>query len=62
MNNYLYTSSNFYRPSFITKNKPEIKKTSFQKIEESLNIKTALKNKLSQSKKSEFTNKKHYYP
>ena len=62
MNNYLYTSSNFYRPSFITKNKPEIKKTSFQKIEESLNIKTALKNKLSQSKKSDFTNKKTLLP
>ena len=62
MNNYLYTSSNFYRPSIIAKNKPEIKKTSFQKIEESLNIKTALKNKLSQSKKSDFTNKKTLLP
>ena len=62
MNNYLYTSSNFYRSNNIKINKPEIKKTSFQKIEESLNIKTALKNKLSQSKKSDFTNKKTLLP
>ena len=62
MNNYLYTSSNFYRSNNLNINKPDIKKTSFQKIEESLNIKTSLNNALAQSKKSDLTNKKTLLP
>ena len=61
MNNYLYTSSNFYNSSYNKTNK-FLKKTSFQRIEDSLNLKNNLKNSLIQSKKSDFTNKKTLLP